>query len=838
MDTRREFLKKAAMLGAGAGLTSALPASIAKALSINPAVGTTFLDAEHVVILMQENRSFDHCYGTLQGVRGFNDPRALRLANQLPVWYQTNEAHETFGPFRLNIKDTNATWMGSLPHSWTDQVDALNKGRMDQWLIAKKSGNKAYRHMPLTMGHYTREDIPFYYSLADAFTVCDQHFCSSLTGTTPNRLYLWSGTIREKPSSDAYANVRNENVDYDKLAHWTTFPERLEAAGVSWKIYQNELSVGVGLEGEEDAWLSNFTDNPIEWFEQYHVKFHKAYRDSLPAQIARLTEERKALESKQNSSGANDSDKKKLQSVIEELQTLESDLKNFTEENYKKLSALHRSIHEKAFTTNRNDPKYHKLASIQYDDAGTSREVQVPAGDTLHQFRDDVKNNRLPAVSWLVAPENFSDHPGAPWYGAWYVSEVMDILTKNPEVWRKTIFILTYDENDGYFDHVPPFTPVNPLRTHGGKMSSNIERDTEFVTRQQDMKKKDEAHSRESSIGLGYRVPMVIASPWSRGGNVCSQVFDHTSVVQFLEIFTSHKSKKAIRETNITNWRRTVCGNLVSAFQPYQGEEVKLPIRLDRDEFVEGIHSAQFKNVPGGYRALGEEELKRLAANETSSLSLQEKGTRTSCPLPYELYATGALSRDRKTFEISLLAGKNQFGANSAGAPFHVYAPAPYQDEGSAQTGNVNWQYAVSPGDKLIDQWPLANFEGQRYELQVYGPNGFFRQFAGDATDPKINVACMNELKNKKPTGNVVLQITNSEASKVSVVIRDHSYGQQEQKQDIGPGKTGEVVLSLASSHHWYDCTVTVDGHEKFSQRFSGKVEDGMPGKTDPAMAG
>ena len=144
MDTRREFLKKAAILGTTAGVATALPSSIAKALAINPAVGSTFLDAEHVVILMQENRSFDHCYGSLQGVRGFNDPRAITLPNQLPVWLQTNETGETYAPFRLNIKDTNATWMGSLPHSWTDQVDALNKGRMDQWLLAKKSGNKDY----------------------------------------------------------------------------------------------------------------------------------------------------------------------------------------------------------------------------------------------------------------------------------------------------------------------------------------------------------------------------------------------------------------------------------------------------------------------------------------------------------------------------------------------------------------------------------------------------------------------------------------------------------------------------------------------------------------------
>jgi phospholipase C len=247
---------------------------------------------------MQENRSFDHCYGTLQGVRGFNDPRAIRLPNNNLVWLQSNANNETFLPFRLNIKDTKATWMGSLPHSWTDQVDARNEGKYDQWLQAKRSGNKEYQKMPLTMGYYNREDLPFYYALADAFTICDQNFCSSLTGTTPNRLYLWTGTVREEQNKDSYANVRNENVDYDddKHAHWKTFPERLEEHNISWKIYQNELSVGAGFEGEEDAWLANFTDNPIEWFEQYHVKYHEAYLNSLSKLAKQLSKEISKLE--------------------------------------------------------------------------------------------------------------------------------------------------------------------------------------------------------------------------------------------------------------------------------------------------------------------------------------------------------------------------------------------------------------------------------------------------------------------------------------------------------------------------------------------------------------
>ena len=194
------------------------------------------------------------------------------------------------------------------------------------------------------------------------------------------------------------------------------------------------------------------------------------------------------------------------------------------------------------------------------------RRLVIPKGDVLHQLRQDVQKGQLPAVSWIVAPENFSDHPSSAWYGAWYLSETIDILTRNPEVWKKTIFILNYDENDGYFDHVPPFVAPHPRKKETGLTSEGINTEEDFVTLEEELKRKALNVARESSIGLGYRVPMVIASPWSRGGYVCSQVFDHTSVLQFLEKFLSAKKATPIKETNISDWRRTVCGDLTSAF--------------------------------------------------------------------------------------------------------------------------------------------------------------------------------------------------------------------------------------------------------------------------------
>src|ERR1700690_2056499 len=294
MDSRREFIKKAALLTGAAGLSGVLPGSIQKALAINPAPGSTYLDAEHIVFLMQENRSFDHAYGTLRGVRGFNDPRAIKQPNKNKVWLQTNKAGETYSPFRLDIKDTKITWMGSLPHGRRSQMEARNNGFHDGWIEAKKSDD--YADMPLTMGYYTREDIPFYYSLADAFTVCDQNFCSSLTGTDPNRVYFWAGNVREKLDENARPYVQNEDIENG--VEWPTFPERLEQNGISWKVYQNEIAADGGFTEEEDVWLGNFGDNPLEYFRQYNVKLSKRYLDYLPKKIMLLNDEIKNLQTK------------------------------------------------------------------------------------------------------------------------------------------------------------------------------------------------------------------------------------------------------------------------------------------------------------------------------------------------------------------------------------------------------------------------------------------------------------------------------------------------------------------------------------------------------------
>src|SRR6201996_205677 len=295
MDNRRDFIKKAALLTGAVSLTNVLPASIQKALAINAAPGSTYLDAEHIVILMQENRSFDHCFGTLRGVRGYNDPRAIHLPNKNKVWLQSNKKGETYAPFHLDLKNTKSTWMNSLPHSWSNQSNARNDGCFDKWLDSKRSGTKEYADMPLTMGYHTRADIPFYYSLADAFTVCDQNFCSSLTGTNPNRLHFWTGTVRSEQNENSRALVWNDDMDYGTL-NWTTFPERLEQNGISWKCYQNEMSIDTGFDEQGDYWLSNFQDNPLEFFGQYNINLYKRHLAQLEKRSKELPVKIEALE--------------------------------------------------------------------------------------------------------------------------------------------------------------------------------------------------------------------------------------------------------------------------------------------------------------------------------------------------------------------------------------------------------------------------------------------------------------------------------------------------------------------------------------------------------------
>ncbi|MDR6463589.1 phosphocholine-specific phospholipase C [Chryseobacterium sediminis] len=779
---RREFLEKSSLLLAGLGTSSVLHPSILKALAIDPAAQSTFYDAEHVVILMQENRSFDHAFGALKGVRGFLDKRAFVKQDGHSVFFQKNDEGKYASPARLDLRNTKSTWMSSLPHSWADQQKALNKGKYDQWLQAKASGNKDYKNIPLTLGYYNREDLPFYYQLADAFTIFDQYFCSSLTGTTPNRLFLWSGTLREQQNGKVKANVVNENIDYDKArqAKWKSFPEILEQQNVSWRIYQNEISLPKGMSGEQEAWLSNFTDNPIEWFSKFNVKFSKGYYQNIPNIIAYLKQE---IEK-------NPQQKERLESMLTEVQ---EDQVKYHPDNYSKLSKEEKNLHEKAFTTNVNDPDYWKL-EIGKDENG--ERLVVPEGDVLFQFRKDVEEKKLPLVSWLVAPEHFSDHPGSPWYGAWYISEVLNILTKDPETWKKTIFIINYDENDGYFDHVLPFAPpVNPSQP----VDMNGKEGVEYVDQSQEYMSDPSLKNYEKiegTVGLGYRVPMIIASPWTKGGFVNSEVSDHTSVLQFLENFIMKKYKKNVHIDNISEWRRAMCGDLTSAFN---SSSVKAPQMnyLDQKEYAKTINAAKNKPVP---------DLKWYSENELNGnlLEIQEKGLKPSNPLPYHFHVN--------------LEGEHIKMTNlkENGVPLLIY------DRTQFNNNNYHFSYALYSKQELSH----AVHSGA-YDYEVFGPNGFFRKFKGN------NISELEVILVNMTSKNQVELIIRTHKKKNASIHLEDLYSKTQKTIKVQKPEE-KIMIDLEKYKGWYDLKLTFND---CLWHFAGRVETGKVSVSDPHWA-
>ncbi|HYQ65370.1 phosphocholine-specific phospholipase C [Actinophytocola sp.] len=667
---RRRFLQLA---GATATFT-ALSDSISAAAAVPAHRRTgTIRDVEHIVVLMQENRSFDHYFGALRGVRGFGDPRPVSLPSGRSVWHQSDGTRDVL-PFRPAADDLGLQFIQDLNHDWRGGQLALNGGRYDQWIPAKT---------PTTMAYLTREDIPFHYALADAFTVCDAYHCSFIGSTDPNRYYLWTGYTGNDGAGGGPV-LGNDEAGYG----WTTYPERLERAGVSWKIYQD---VGDGLDANgswgwtNDAYIGNYGDNSLLYF--------NSYRDAQPG-----------------------------------------------------------------------NPLYDKART------GTNAKAGQGFFDILEA---DVRADRLPQISWIAAPEAFTEHPNWPAnYGAWYVAQVLDALTSNPEVWSKTALFITYDENDGFFDHVvPPMPPLSPA--HG---RSTVEVGP-------DLYPGDAGHV-PGPYGLGQRVPMLVVSPWSKGGFVCSETFDHTSVIRFME------QRFGVREPNISPWRRAVCGDLTSAFD--FGQRDPRPARLpgtggyeppDRDR-----HPDYVPPVPADPK-----------------LPVQERGRRHTRPLGYRPFVDAHVARSAVTLT---------FGTGpAAGGAFHVT---------SANRTDGPWTYTTEAGKTVTDTWTGP------YDLTVFGPNGFLRAFAGTA--PVAEVTARHDGRRSALT----LTLHNTSDTTVKLTVTS-AYGGQ-RTYTLHHNATFTHTIDLDHSDRWYDVTVTCDKDRTFRRRLAGHVENGRPGLSDPAI--
>src|SRR5271167_3055431 len=236
--TRRRVLGSAATAAAAAA-AAMMPPNVRRVLAqIQPQPGS-LRDIKHIVLLMQENRSFDHYFGTMAGVRGFDDPAALKLSTGKSVFHQPDPQNPNgyLLPFHLDTRTTSAQKIPSTNHSWGVQHDSLNGGKMDNWLPAHRKADK--EKAPYVMGYHTRADIPFQFALAEAFTICDGYFCSVMGPTWPNRMYWMTGTI-DPAGQNSGPLIKNKAVPQG--FRWTTYAERLEKAGVSWKIYNQASS--------------------------------------------------------------------------------------------------------------------------------------------------------------------------------------------------------------------------------------------------------------------------------------------------------------------------------------------------------------------------------------------------------------------------------------------------------------------------------------------------------------------------------------------------------------------------------------------------------------------
>ncbi|MFF1407842.1 phosphocholine-specific phospholipase C [Streptomyces sp. NPDC058294] len=674
---RRRFLQVA---GAGTAF-SALAGSIQRAAALPAHYGTGSLDdVEHIVVLMQENRSFDHYFGSLRGVRGFGDPRPVSQ-NGRSVWKQSDGTKDIL-PFHPDADDLGLAFIQDLPHGWNDGHAAFNGGKYDKWVPAKSA---------TTMAYLTRDDIPFHYALADAFTVCDAYHCSLIGSTDPNRYYLWSGYTGNDGKGGGPV-LGNEEAGYG----WTTYPERLEQAGVSWKIYQD---VGDGLDAAgswgwiNDAYRGNYGDNSLLYFNQY--------RNARPG-----------------------------------------------------------------------DPLY--------DKARTGTDARKGEG-FFDRLKADVQAARLPQVSWIVAPEAFTEHPNWPAnYGAWYVSQVLDALTSDPEVWGRTALFITYDENDGFFDHViPPYPPASAAQ---GRST---------VDPAPDLFKGDGSHV-AGPYGLGQRVPMLVVSPWSKGGYVCSETFDHTSVIRFIE------RRFGVREPNISPWRRAVCGDLTSAFDFSRKDTA--PVALPSTTGYrppDGARHPDYVPKPPAHPAL----------------PVQEPGSRPTRPLKYAPTTDGSADTAAGKFTLTFASGAQ------AGAAFLVT---------SGNRADGPWTYTTEAGKSLSDTWNSV-YSGGTYDLAVHGPNGFLRVFKGR------NKVGGPEVTARHAGDDIQLTFTNKGSGTVRLTLAD-GYGGSPVAISVRPGATVRQTVGLAASKRWYDLTVTSEADPAFLRGFAGHVENGLPGVSDPAI--
>jgi phospholipase C len=292
--------------------------------------------------------------------------------------------------------------------------------------------------------------------------------------------------------------------------------------------------------------------------------------------------------------------------------------------------------------------------------------------------------------------------------------------------------------------------------------------------------------------GLGQRVPMIVVSPWSKGGFVSSEVFDHTSIIRFME------RRFGVTEPNISPWRRAVCGDLTGAFD-----------FASVDDDAPALPSTASYRPPDHQRHPGVTPVPPAA----QSVPKQEPGVRRARPLPYDLDAVATVGAQGLTITFA--------NHGAAGAVFHTRA----RTAGSSAQMQAK-MFTVEAGRRLDATFPVSG----GYDVEVHGPNGFYRRFAAGTAVPGLEVVA------RRPGDSEEIQfvVTNAGAP-VDVTITDaYGHGRPVTKQ-IRSG--GRVEYSVGGdAHGWYDVTVTSSGDAHFVRGLAGHVENGRPSVTDPAL--
>jgi phospholipase C len=694
-QSRRRVLQLA---GTTAALT-ALPPSIERALAVEAARKSgTIADVQHVVILMLENRSFDHYFGTLKGVRGFRDRHPA--PGQAGDVFQQTAGGRSVRPFHMDSATTSALKVESTPHNFDDAQAAWNQGRVDRWPEFKT---------PLSMGHYRRADIPFQFALAEAFTLCDAYHCSVATGTDPNRIVFWSGAnfdperraqgLNATDADSEPVNLRcwiegalpQPGYTYAGSAfRWKTIPDVLEAAGVDWRIYQDP----------NDNWTG----------------------------------------------------------------------------------AMHGGLAFESFRTAQPGSPLYERGMRHW---------------SLERLAEDVGAGRLPQVAWVLPSQATSEHPAgsSPLEGAELTARVLDALTANPGVWARTVLFVTFDENDGFFDHVPPPAPPSYAADGGRAGKATLDLDGLYFS---DPERKY-IHPDDSSPGtlrpwgLGARVPMYVISPWSKGGWVNSQVFDHTSVGQFIE------RRFGVALPAISPWHRAVCGDLTSCFD-FEAIDRRPPPRLPAPRNATALIPAV-------------ERLPPPRPPEAPEPLFQEGGVRLSRALPYELEVDGRDGAGELTLSFR--------NTGRAGAVFHVYD--------RLHLDRIPRRYTVEAGRTLEGHWDLAEDAG-RYDLWIYGPGGFVREVVGRSGGARLEA----ELRYDAPGRALRLSIVNRGSEPADVVLKANAYRIDGPWQiSVPAGGRLKRRIPLRRHHNWYDFTLAAKG---FERRFAGRIETGRDDVSDPAV--